>query len=113
MVQLAGKTVAEVMAEQGKITASAKADIKAALSAPQDAIKPAIQSLGGQVLADYQVAYNGIKVRIAPNLMDRLRALPGVIGVHLIPNHERANAISVPYLGVPNRCGAHPTSFAV
>ncbi len=89
MVQLAGKTVAEVMAEQGRITASTKADIKAALSAPQDAIKPAIQSVGGQVLADYQVAYNGIKVRIAPNLMDRLRALPGVIGVHFIPNHER------------------------
>ena len=53
------------------------------------------------MLADYQVAYNGIKVRIAPNLMDRLRALPGVIGVHFIPNHERSNAISVPYLGVP------------
>ncbi len=31
----------------------------------------------------------------------RLRALPGVIGVHFIPNHERDNAISVPYLGVP------------
>jgi minor extracellular serine protease Vpr len=101
MVQLAGETVAEVMAEQGQITVGQKQNIKAALSARQDAIKPAIQTLGGQVLADYQVAYNGIKVRIAPNLMDRLRALPGVIGVHVIPNHERANAISVPYLGVP------------
>jgi len=101
MVQLAGETVAEVMAEQGQITVGQKQNIKAALSAPQDAIKPAIQTLGGQVLADYQVAYNGIKVRIASNLMDRLRALPGVIGVHVIPNHERANAISVLYLGVP------------
>jgi minor extracellular serine protease Vpr len=101
MVQLAGETVAEVIAEQGQITVGQKQNIKAALSAPQDAIKPAIQTLGGQVLADYQVAYNGIKVRIASNLMDRLRALPGVIGVHVIPNHERANAISVPYLGVP------------
>ncbi|MBA3380580.1 MAG: S8 family serine peptidase [Actinobacteria bacterium] len=101
MVQLAGETVAEVMAKEGKITAGQKQDIKAALSAPQNAIKPAIQTLGGQVLADYQVAYNGIKVRINPNLIDRLRTLPGVIGVHLVPNHERSNAISVPYLGVP------------
>ncbi len=101
MVQLAGDTVAEVMAEQGRITAAEKADIKAELGARQDAIKPAIQALGGQVLADYQVAYNGIKVRINPNSMERLRALPGVIGVHFIPNHERDNAISVPYLGVP------------
>ncbi len=65
MVQLAGETVAEVMAEQGQLTAGQKQDIKAALSARQDAIKPAIQGLGGQVLADYQVAYNGIKVRIS------------------------------------------------
>jgi minor extracellular serine protease Vpr len=101
MVQLAGETVAEVMAEQGQVTVSQKQEIKAALGARQDAIKPAIQSLGGQVLADYQVAYNGIKVRIAPNQMNRLRQLPGVIGVHFIPNHERANAVSVPYLGVP------------
>jgi minor extracellular serine protease Vpr len=106
MVQLGGKTVAEVMAEQGQVTVAQKQDIKAALSAPQDAIKPAIQTLGGQVLADYQVAYNGIKVRIAPNLMDRLAALPGVIGVHFIPNHERDNAVSVPYLGVPTTWSA-------
>ncbi|CAN5157866.1 S8 family serine peptidase [soil metagenome] len=106
MVQLAGDTVAEVIADQGKITLGQKQDIKAALSAPQDAIKPAIQGLGGQVLADYQVAYNGIKVRIAPNLMERLRTLPGVIGVHFIPNHERSNAVSVPYLGVPTMWSA-------
>jgi subtilisin family serine protease len=106
MVQLAGETVAEVMAKQGQITVGQKQDIKAALSAPQDAIKPAIQTLGGQVLADYQVAYNGIKVRIAANLMDRLAALPGVIGVHFIPNHERDNAVSVPYLGVPTTWSA-------
>jgi minor extracellular serine protease Vpr len=106
MVQLAGETVAEVMAKQGQVTAAEKADIKGELSARQDAIKPAIETLGGQVLADYQVAYNGIRVRIAPNLMDRLRALPGVIGVHLIPIHERDNSISVPYLGVPTTWSA-------
>ncbi len=110
MVQLAGKTVAEVMAEQGKITASAKADIKAALSAPQDAIKPAIQSVGGQVLADYQVAYNGIKVRIAPNLMDRLRALPGVIGVHLHPEPRASRMRSASPTSACQPCGVARTS---
>ena len=30
----------------------------------------------------------------------------GVIGVHLIPNHERDNAVSVPYLGVPTTWSA-------
>ena len=88
--------------QPARVTASTRrTDIKAALSAPQDSIKPAIQSLGGQVLADYQVAYNGIKVHIALNQIDRLRTLPDVIGVHAIPNHERSNAISVPYIGVP------------
>ncbi len=33
--------------------------------------------------------------------MAELRQLPGVIGVHVIPVHERSNAVSVPYLGVP------------
>ena len=101
MVQLAGETVAEVMAKEGKITVGQKQDIKAALSARQDAIKPEIQSIGGQLLGDYQVAYNGIKIRIALNLIDRLKALPGVTGVHLVRPQERSNATSVPYLGVP------------
>ena len=101
MVQLAGKTVAEVMAEQGKITASTRPTSRRLSAHRRTRSSLRSRALGGQVLADYQVAYNGIKVRIAPNLMDRLRALPGVIGVHFIPNHERANAISVPYLGVP------------
>jgi minor extracellular serine protease Vpr len=102
MVQLSGDTVAEVMAAQGgKITLSQKENVQGALAARQDAIKPAIQGLGGQVLGDFQLVYNGIKVRIARNQMSRLRALPNVVGVHLVPIHFRENSASVPYIGVP------------
>ncbi len=102
MVQLAGDTVAQVIAKQGgKITPGERQQVEAELSAKQDNIKPAIRSLGGQVRADYQAAYNGIRVRVERSKFAELRALPGVIGVHVIPVHERDNATSVPYLGVP------------
>jgi minor extracellular serine protease Vpr len=107
MVQLSGETVAEVAGDQGgRITASQKDDIKQALGARQDAIKPAIESLGGRILGDYQVAYNGIKVRIAQNQMSRLRALPNVVGVHRVATHYRDNSLSVPFIGAPTAWSA-------
>ena len=103
MVQLSGETVAEKQAKQPdkKLPASEKNKIKSELASKQDAIKPAIRSLGGTVLNDFQAAYNGISVQIPMNRVAELRSLSNVVGVHGIQTHERSNAVSVPYIGTP------------
>ena len=103
MVQLGGETVAEKQAKQPgkKLTEAEKNSIKADLASKQDSIKPAIRSLGGTVLNDFQAAYNGVSVQIALNKVADLRKLSNVIGVHAIQAHERSNATSVPYIGTP------------
>ena len=57
-MQLAGESIAEVQAKRGttQLSAPEKNQIEAALTARQNAIKPAIQSLGGEVRSDYQNA---------------------------------------------------------
>ena len=58
MVQLSGNTVGDVEDQfpDRKLTREEKRQIAAGLKAREDAIKPAIQSLGGQVLSDFQYA---------------------------------------------------------
>jgi minor extracellular serine protease Vpr len=103
MVQLGGETVAEAQGKQPgkKLTDAQRNKIKSDLASKQDSIKPAIRSLGGTVLNDFQAAYNGISVQIALNKVADLRKLSNVIGVHAIQTHERSNATSVPYIGTP------------
>jgi minor extracellular serine protease Vpr len=112
MVQLSGETVAESQAKQPdkKLSQAEKDKIKAELASKQESIKPAIRSLGGTVLNDFQAAYNGISVSIALNRVAELRKLSNVIGVHAIQPHERSNAVSVPYIGAPQAWNG-PTGF--
>ena len=56
---------------------------------------------GAGVLYRVQTAYNGIAVRADAGAVARLRALPGVKAVHVIPLMERTNASSVPLIGAP------------
>ena len=68
-----------------KLSDAEKAAIKT--SAEGDAgrsPRPDRQQLGGTVLADYQVAYNGIKVQVDRSKLDELAALPGVTAVRAI-----------------------------
>jgi subtilisin family serine protease len=103
VVQLSGAPIAQVEGQNPntQLSASEKNRIRAELTARQDALKPAIVNLGGQIRSDFQNAYNGISVRIARNQLGALRALPGVTAVHVSKLIERDNATSVPYLGVP------------
>ena len=81
VVQLAGDPVAVVEADAGPRSSSKaeKQAIKAELKATQDGLRGEIAKLGGTVLADYQVAYNGIKVRIDREQARRARRrCPGV-----------------------------------
>jgi subtilisin family serine protease len=107
VVQMKGDPVALRQAAAGRdLTKVEIATIKAALSAQQDAIKPGIAGLGGAVLADYQSAYNGIKVSIDPRKAASLGQLPNVVAVRTLQKMERNNERGVALIGTPAVWGA-------
>src|SRR5881398_547711 len=66
VVQLAGESVAEQQGNAGrKLDRNERERIKGELRNQQEGLRGSIESLGGSVVAHYQGAYNGIKVRIA------------------------------------------------
>jgi minor extracellular serine protease Vpr len=111
VIQLNGKSVAEAQADAGKKLAKSEKDqIKNQLKGNQDALKPHIQAAGGTILAQFQSALNGIKVKIAASKLDQLSKMPGVIAVLPVREDVRENATSVPYIGAPAVWTA-PTNF--
>ncbi|HEX6794960.1 MAG TPA: S8 family serine peptidase [Casimicrobiaceae bacterium] len=108
-VQLSGATVAERQGAAGrKLSRSEKDQIKQQLKAAQDQLRGGIQALGGTVLANYQVAYNGIKVRIARDKAAQLATLTGVVAVRPVKLFRPTNVRSIPYIGAPAVWGATP-----
>src|SRR3954471_10855 len=82
VVQLAGASVAEQQGDAGRrFSDSEKRSAKAALRGQQDGVRAGVEGLGGSVLAQYQAAYNGIKVRISRDRLPQLATLPGVVAV--------------------------------
>jgi subtilisin family serine protease len=102
VVQLAGDpvTVREGEADR-KFSKDEKRAVKDELRGKQDGLRGEIAKLNGKVLADYQVAYNGIKVRIDRSKLNDLRALPGVTGVHGIQRVVPDNQKGVQLIGAP------------
>lgn len=81
------------------------------LRSQQAPVASQIRQLGGQVLASYQLAYNGIKVRIAGNQADALNSVPGVVAVYPVQVVKPDNVHGVPLVGGPDVWGGSP-SFA-
>jgi len=81
------------------------------LRSQQAPVASQIRQLGGQVLASYQLAYNGIKVRIAGNKADALNSVPGVVAVYPVQVVKPDNVHGVPLVGGPDVWGGSP-SFA-
>jgi minor extracellular serine protease Vpr len=77
----------------------------------QDALVPTIETMGGEVLAKFQDAVNGIKVRATPDRLLALASLPGVVAVKPVLRHELMNAISVPFIGAPSAWGTGTGGF--
>jgi subtilisin family serine protease len=67
----------------------------------QAALQPRLTALGVQVLFQASLTYNGIAVSVRADQLDQLRALPGVVSVHIIPPKQRSNADAVPFVGAP------------
>ncbi len=105
VVELAGSPVAvhEATARQrgARLSALGQTFVRAMLRGRQDALKPSLAGMGARILGQYQDAYNGIKVRVAVRDLERIRALPGVVGVAPVPVYRLANVASNAYTGVP------------
>ena len=102
VVQLAGDSVAEQQGYAGrKLERGEKDRIKGQLRSQQDGLRGSIESLGGTVVANYQAAYNGIKVRIAHDRVKELAALPGVVAVRPLQLMKPDNVRGVPLIGTP------------
>jgi minor extracellular serine protease Vpr len=79
------------------------------LKSEQAPVASRIRQLGGQVLATYQLAYNGIKVRIAGSKAESLESLPGVVAVHPVDIVKPDNVHGVPLVGGPAVWGGSPS----
>ena len=109
VIQLADKPVTVVEAETaGTLTNAQESAIKADLKGKQDSLTGAIQNLGGEVLADYQLAYNGIKVRIDRKQLAKLSTLNGVTAVRGLSKVIPDNVKGVPLIGAPAVWGGLP-----
>jgi subtilisin family serine protease len=102
VVQLAGDPVTVVEGNSGRsFNRAEKESIKGQLKSKQDALRDDIASLGGAVLADYQVAYNGLKVRVDRSKLNELAALPGVTAVRGLQLMKPDNERGVQLIGGP------------
>ncbi len=96
MLELAGQP-----AVRAGVTKSAQQSQAKSLRTAQAAVSAAVAKQGGKVLARYQYAYNGLRVRTTAGKLEALAAIPGVIAVRPIRVYERTNAIGVPAIGAP------------
>ena len=102
IIEMAGDPVAVVQAEKGReLTSSERSSVKGKLKKAQDSIRGSITGKGGKIQAQMQSAYNGIQASVPATQLDAVADLPGVVAVHPVRTYELDNAVSVPYLGVP------------
>jgi minor extracellular serine protease Vpr len=88
-------------ARDRKLPEATEAEIVDRLSRRQNGLRGTIEAMGGNVLATYQHAYNGIKVRISASRIGYLTSLPGVVAITQPGVYHLDNAQSVPYIGAP------------
>ncbi len=102
MVELSGDPVAVAQAQAGKpLSTTHAAEIRSRLKKSQDDVKRQIQARGGKVQSQMQSAYNGMRVTLPRKQIKAVAALPGVKSVTAARTYRIENAVSVPFLGVP------------
>lgn len=78
---------------------AARATVRAGIASRQDALKPHVKALGGQVQAQYKDAINAMRVRIARGKIGALARLPGVVKVQAARVYTRGNTNTVSFIG--------------
>jgi len=102
VVRLKGQSAAEVQASLGRrLTKAEDTSIARSLKVGQDAQKRAIARSGGKVVAQFQHALDGMRVRIAADKVGQLASLPGVLEILPVQRYTIDNSTSVPYIGAP------------
>ena len=103
VLKMAGDPVAVVRSRMpGKQLAEAdRQAVVRDLRSRQDAIAPAVEAMGGKVLAKFQHAINGVKVQGTPDQIANFAKLPGVVAVKPVRTYHLTNAESVPFIGAP------------
>lgn len=102
VVELAGDPVAVVEAEQGaELSDQEASSIRDTLEQAQAPVVDAIEGAGGTVEATMQSAYNGVQASISADQVAAVAQRSDVVSVHVAQTHTIENAVSVPYLGVP------------
>ena len=103
MVELKEDPVAVVKARNGgSLNENEEKQIQDNLAKAQDKVAAQVAVLGGTVENRLQSAYNGLRVTINSGQLANVEAIDGVKSVQAIPEHERSNTTSVPYIGAPN-----------
>jgi minor extracellular serine protease Vpr len=94
VVQVAGDPLAVAIAASptGQLGIGQRVILQRTLINRQAPIATRIAAMGGRVLASYQSAYSGLKVRMPQRLIGPVRAIPGVISVQILPSVSRGAA---------------------
>ncbi len=102
VIEMTGDPVAVVQAEKGsELSSGERKDVKSKLKKAQDSIRGSITGKGGEIQAQMQSAYNGFQASVPADQLDAVAALPGVVAIHPVRTYALDNAVSVPFLGVP------------
>jgi minor extracellular serine protease Vpr len=103
VVELSGSPVAVVQAQavKNEISDETREAVAQELRVQQRPLFTSIEAYGGQVMATYQHALNGIKVRLPASRVGSLALLPGVVGIRQVGRYHTMDDLSMPYLNVP------------
>ncbi len=102
IIEMSGDPVAVVQAKKGReLTSAERSATSGKLKKAQDSIRGSITGKGGKIQAQMQSAYNGFQASVPAAQLDAVADLPGVVAVHPVRTYQLDNAVSVPYLGVP------------
>lgn len=110
VVGLAAPPVAVVAAEQkaagNLMTATAQRAHGESVLAAQDEIAGRVRALGGREVARLSVALNAVVVAVDASLLDAIAAMPGVVSVRPVRDHQVDLSETVPYVGATAVHGA-------
>jgi minor extracellular serine protease Vpr len=110
MVELSDQPVATLVADAtDNGTTATKSDRdtwRSQIKTNQTPIVDAVRKNGGVVVSQLQDAYDGVHARMSAAAVSTIEALPGVVGVHLVPTYKPALSESVPYVGAPEAWSA-------
>src|ERR1035437_2947793 len=92
MVELSDQPVAALVGDAtDNGTTATKADRdtwRSQIKTNQTPVVDAVRKNGGVVVSQVQDAYDGVHARISAGSVSNIEALPGVVGVHLVPTYK-------------------------